>query len=76
MVEITAEIQTPSLKILLDKLKVGESFPVRNGSERSVRHAAWRYFHKEVDGVPISDRVYTIRRDPKDEKNFRCWRDK
>jgi len=76
MVEITSEIQTPSLKFLLDKMNVGDSFPVDNGTEKTVRHAVWRYFHKEVNGVPISERVFTVRRDPKDDKNFRCWRDK
>jgi len=72
MVEITDTIQSPSVKHLLDKLKVGESFSVENGREISVRHAAWRYYHS-VEG---NDKLFTVRRDPVDGKNFRCWRDK
>ncbi len=72
VVEITDKVQSPSLKRLLDKLEVGESFPIENGKEKAVRHAAWRYYHS-VDGV---DKEFTVRRDPIDELNFRCWRDK
>lgn len=72
MVEITDKVQSPSLKRLLDKLDVGDSFPVLNGREKAIRHAAWRYYHSKNG----NEKEFTVRRDPTDDKNFRCWRDK
>jgi hypothetical protein len=80
MVEITDKIPSPTQEpwdVIMDKLEVGQSFPVENGKETAVRHAAWRSFHQvnKDTGLPVSSKSFTVRRDPTDPKNFRCWRD-
>lgn len=80
MVEITDKIPSPTkdaFDSIMAEMKIGESFPIQNGKEKAVRHSAWRYFHRidPITKVPISNKVFTVRRDPTDLDNFRCWRD-
>ncbi|MDM1049340.1 hypothetical protein [Sphingobacterium hotanense] len=80
MIKITNKIPSPSREawdVIMSKMEVGDSFPVDNGKEKAVRHSAWRYFHR-IDlktQKPVSNKVFTVRRDPTDLLNFRCWRD-
>lgn len=80
MIEITDRIPSPTQEawdVIMSKMEVGESFSVENGKEKGVRHSAWRYFHRidEDTKEPITQKVFTVRRDPTDPTKFRCWRD-
>lgn len=80
MIQITDKIPSPTQEAwdgIMSKMEVGDSFPVENGKEKAVRHAAWRFFHR-IDPktkVAVSNKLFTVRRDPTDPSNFRCWRD-
>ncbi|QEL01544.1 hypothetical protein FKG96_12250 [Olivibacter sp. LS-1] len=52
----------------LDKLEIGDSIPVLDGSQETVRQTAWRNFHKP------GTKFFTVREDPSDPKNYRVWR--
>ena len=82
MVEITDQVALQECVgdkgRVLQKMKVGESFAVRAGEEKDVRWTAWNLFHRvdESTGLPLSEKRFTVKRDPLDQENFRCWRKK
>lgn len=80
MIEITDKVPSPSkmnLGGVMEKLKVGESFPIPYGKEKRARQIAWDLFHRVnlITGKPMSEKKFTVMRDPEDVKNFRCWRE-
>ncbi|PVH26972.1 hypothetical protein [Sphingobacterium corticibacter] len=80
MIEITDKVPSPTKEnwgYAMEKMSVGESFPVENGKQQKVRQKAWLLFHRknELTGLPVTDKLFTVRRDPDDQQNFRCWRD-
>ncbi len=80
MIEITDKVPSPvktKLGSIMEKLEVGQSFPVENGREKVARQEAWNLFHRldPKTNLPVSEKKFTVRRDPEDVKNFRCWRE-
>jgi|GEM_PF-653464 len=82
MVEITDQVALPEPVAnwgkAMKKMDVGHSFPVTNGDEKDVRYVAWNLFHRknEDTGEPVSEKRFTVKRDPLDGENFRCWRER
>ncbi len=79
--EITDQVALPERVAdkgkVMRQMDVGQSFSVQNGEENEVRHLAWRLFHREnkETGKPISEKRFTVKRDPTDILNYRCWRE-
>lgn len=82
MIEITDQVALPERVAdkgkVMHQMDVGQSFAVQNGEEKEVRHLAWSLFHKEdkVTRKPISAKRFTVKRDPMDILNYRCWRER
>ncbi len=80
MIEITDKVPSPvktKLGGIMEKLEIGQSFSIENGREKVARQEAWNLFHRidPATGKPISEKKFTVRRDPNDVANFRCWRE-
>ncbi|MCL7987766.1 hypothetical protein M8998_07430 [Sphingobacterium sp. lm-10] len=80
MIEITDKVPSPvktKLGGIMEKLEVGQSFPIEYGREKQARQEAWNLFHRinPTTNLPMSEKKFTVRRDPNDVANFRCWRE-
>lgn len=80
MIEITDAIPLSTtydkFRKVMDVLEVGQSFTVSADDKQTVRYCAWKFFHRKAreTGSPITGKVFTVKVDPADPNNFRCWR--
>lgn len=79
MIEITDQVPLTTYskyRHVMESLHVGQSFVVPADDKQSARVCAWKYFHRRdsITGIPITSKVFTIKVDPQDESQYRCWR--